>query len=96
MLISMVGLRECRRRFVGTGIALASLWRSSRPPFAVVACSPRLGSTPQGDPTQQIMRDHHPEDDASDLLQATHHELVERVSTAGLSIHAFEVAARSL
>ena len=64
MLVFTVDLRGCPRRFVGTGIALASLWRSSRPPFALLACSPRLGSTSQGDPTQQIVRDHHPEDDA--------------------------------
>jgi hypothetical protein len=51
--------------------------RRQRQRFGVpLACSFRIGSTSQGDPTQQIVRDHHPEDDASNLIQAAHHKLV--------------------
>ena len=91
MLLATVGWRGWPRRFVGTGIALASLWRSCRPPFALVACSPRLGSTAQGDPAQQIVRDHSPEHHAGDLGQTTHHELVERVPRAELGVDAFRL-----
>jgi hypothetical protein len=58
-------LGACSRRFAVTRSSLASLWRSPRPIFALLACVPKVGLTLQGDPRQQIVRARHPERDAT-------------------------------